>query len=242
MNKILYINKKVIPFHVYQTWSTKELPKFMKKTIDHNKEQNPDFIFHLYDDADCRNFIKQHYNGDVLLAYDGLKPGAYKADLWRYCILYMYGGIYMDVKIKLLFNFSLSELIYSEHYVKDIDGPFQNIGIYNAFMVHEPRSPILSKLIQQIVINVKEKYYGANPLSITGPELFGKIYEKMGLNNLDIIHTPNGKLSFKNKIIGVMYPQYREEQIANGVNVNGQNVNGQNKLHYSEMWRLKEVY
>ena len=232
MQKLLYHNKKVIPFHVYQTWSTKDVPKFMKKTIDHNKEQNPDFIFHLYDDADCRNFIKQYYNADVLSAYDGLKPGAYKADLWRYCILYMYGGIYMDVKIKLLFNFSLNELIYSEHYVKDIDGP--TFGIYNAFMVHEPRSPILFKLIEQVVKNVKDKYYGANPLSITGPELFGRIYEKMGLNNLDIIHTPNGKLSFKNKIIGVMYPQYREEQ-----NTNGQIAN---ILHYSEMWRLNEVY
>ena len=227
MQKLLYHNKKVIPHHVYQTWSTKDVPKYMKKTIDHNKELNPDFTFHLYDDADCRNFIKQHYNADVLLAYDGLKPGAYKADLWRYCILYMYGGIYMDVKIKLLFNFSLNELIFSEHYVKDIEGP--TFGIYNAFMVHEPRSPILFKLIEKIVIHVKEKYYGANPLSITGPELFGKMYEKMGLNNLDIIHTNSGKLSYKNKIIAVMYQQYREEQNGNGLNVNGQIANRQNE-------------
>lgn len=229
MNKILYHNKKVIPFNVYQTWSKKNVPPYMKKTMDHNKQLNPDFTFHLYDDNDCREFIKKNYNNDVLDAYDGLNPGAYKADLWRYCILYMYGGIYMDVKIKLLFNFSLKELVYSEHYVRDIDGPFQTIGIYNAFMVHEPRSPILFKLIEQIVLNVKEKYYGESPLSITGPELFGKIYENMGINMMDIIHLPNGKLSYKNKIIGVMYPQYREEQNGNG-------------LHYSELWRLKEVY
>jgi hypothetical protein len=98
-------------------------------------------------------------------------------------------------------------------------------------MVHEPRSPILFKLIEQIVKNVNEKYYGANPLSITGPELFGKMYKMMDYNMglIDIIHTPNGKLSYKNKIICVMYPQYREEQHVNG-------------LHYSELWRLKEVY
>ena len=56
------------------------------------------------------------------------------------------------------------------------------------------------------------------------------MYEKMGL--IDIIHTTSGKLSYKNKIIAVMYPQYREEQ----------NANGLNKLHYSEMWKLKDVY
>ena len=60
--------------------------------------------------------------------------------------------------------------------------------------------------------------------------MYEKMYEKMGL--IDIIHTTSGKLSYKNRIIAVMYPQYREEQ----------NGNGQNKLHYSEMWKLKDVY
>ena len=49
-----------------------------------------------------------------------------------------------------------------------------------------------------------------------------------------IIHFPNVKLSYKNKIIGVMYPQYREEQHVNGKN--------DNKVHYIEMWKNKMVY
>ena len=40
------------------------------------------------------------------------------------------------------------------------------------------------------------------------------------------------------KIIGVMYPQYREEQNANRQIGNGQNdIN----LHYSEMWKIMDV-
>lgn len=35
--------------------------------------------------------------GDVVLsAYDKIMPNAYKADLFRLCILYVYGGCYID--------------------------------------------------------------------------------------------------------------------------------------------------
>ena len=33
----------------------------------------------------CRDFIQKHFNMETLWAFDKLKPGAYKADLWRYC-------------------------------------------------------------------------------------------------------------------------------------------------------------
>ena len=51
------------------------------------KKTNPIFEHHLFDDNDCREFIKNNFPEVVLQAYDGLIPGAYKADLWRYCIL-----------------------------------------------------------------------------------------------------------------------------------------------------------
>ena len=35
---------------------------------------------------------------DVLNAYDSLIPGAYKADLFRYLVLYREGGVYLDCK------------------------------------------------------------------------------------------------------------------------------------------------
>jgi mannosyltransferase OCH1-like enzyme len=253
MNKILFFNKKIIPLHVYQTWSTHDLPPFMKKTIEHNQTLNPEFKFHLYDDDDCFQFIKNHFSADILNAYTKLKPGAYKADLWRYCVLYVNGGIYMDVKVKLSFNFSLKELIYSEHYVKDIAGPFDNLGIYNAFMVHAPKNTLLLKCIDQIVLNVYNKYYGENPLCITGPALVGRLFilDKYDLKLVDIQHTHDGKLAYKNKTFATMYRQYRDEQRGNEQRGNEQRGNEQRRnkqsgeeqrkdeeniyLHYSEL-------
>ena len=92
------IYNSIIPLSIYQTWFTKNLPSKMKERVNILKLQNPEFNHYLYDDDDCYEFIKNNFSKDVLNAYDSLIPGAYKADLWRLCILYINGGIYLDMK------------------------------------------------------------------------------------------------------------------------------------------------
>ena len=82
----------------------------MAKYVELLKEQNPEFEHYLYDDDDCRNFISKHFDEEVVEAFDLLIPGAYKSDLWRYCILYVTGGIYLDIKYKPIYGFKLIEL------------------------------------------------------------------------------------------------------------------------------------
>lgn len=100
----------VIPLNIYQTWHTKNLPPKMRECVNKMKRDNPDFKHHLYDDADCRKFIKKNFDIEVLDAFDKMVPGAYKADLWRYCILYKNGGIYLDIKFQCHDGFNLLEL------------------------------------------------------------------------------------------------------------------------------------
>jgi mannosyltransferase OCH1-like enzyme len=117
----------VIPFNIFQTWCDKKLPPKMRECVDRLKSQNPEFTHHLYDDNDCRNFIKTNFDSDVLESYDTLIPGAYKADLWRYCVLYKYGGIYLDIKYKCENGFKLIELTDKEYFV--LDRPYMNNNI-----------------------------------------------------------------------------------------------------------------
>ena len=105
--------------------------------------------------------------------------------------------------------------------------------------MYTPKNALLLKCIDQIVLNVSNNYYGENPLCITGPALVGKLFilEKYDLKLVDIEHTRDGKLAYKNKVFGTMYRQYREEQRGNFKKEKEQNVK-----HYSELWNLKEVY
>ena len=109
----------IIPLDIYQTWTTKDLPPKMRERVEILKRQNPRFTHHLYDDNDCREFIRTHFRPDVLAAYDSLIPGAYKADLWRLCVLFIHGGIYMDIKLICANGFKLIELTENDHFVKD---------------------------------------------------------------------------------------------------------------------------
>jgi mannosyltransferase OCH1-like enzyme len=120
-----------IPNNIFQTWHTKKLPLRMFQMIKKMIKSNPRFRYYLFDDNDCRNFIQKNFDTDVLHAYNNLIPGAYKADLWRYCILYKYGGIYIDIKYYPVNNFKLFNLLKKEHWVLDNGGG----GIYNALMV-----------------------------------------------------------------------------------------------------------
>ena len=86
----------VIPLNIFLTWSTKELPPKMQENLDRMRIVNPEFNIQLFDDNDCRKFIQNNFPENILIAFDTLKPGAYKADLWRLCILYINGGIYIN--------------------------------------------------------------------------------------------------------------------------------------------------
>jgi len=232
-----YINKKVynsiIPLNIYQTWHTKELPHNMSIHSQLIKKNNPAFNYFLFDDDDCREFIKNNFSDDVLNAFDSLIPGAYKADLWRYCILYKNGGIYLDIKYTFVNNFKFINLTEKEHLVMDIG----NNGIYNAFMVCLPGNELLLRAINKIVENVNNKYYGDNFLDPTGPIMLYKIitnYEKC--NMIDMKHNHHTKLGNK-------YIFFNTILILESYNNFSYEYNNNKKTeHYSLLWNNKNIY
>lgn len=226
--------KSIIPLKIYQTWATKDLPPKMKERVELLKSQNPRFEHHLFDDNDCREFIKKYFRSDVLNAYDRLIPGAYKADLWRYCVLFINGGIYLDIKFICNNNFKLIELTEKEHFVKDRILP---LSIYNALMVCKAGNPFLYKCIRSIVNNVNNNYYGSSPLHPTGPILLGNIILRNKLKlNIDMKHYENGGyIIYKNRfIISTEYNEYNSERTKTYEN--------KNLKRYDAMWNEKNIY
>lgn len=232
----------VIPLNIFQTWKTKDLKHGMKDAVDKLKATNPEFKHYLYDNDDCRAFIEKYFEKDVLTAFDCLIPGAYKADLWRYCVLYIYGGVYLDIKFVPVNGFKLINLMDKEHFCLDIirSWDMNNYGLYNAIMITKPNNIILKQCIDRIVINVKNKYYGSSKLEPTGPILLGHIYKnKQGeLQNIDLFI--NEKMSpipyfpqiiYNKYAILEMYPIYREEQEHN-----------KNNKYYTDLWNERAIY
>jgi mannosyltransferase OCH1-like enzyme len=224
----------IIPLKIYQTWYTKDLPDKMKERVELLKVNNPEFEHCLFDDNDCREFIKNNYDANVLYAYDHLVPGAYKADLWRLCVLYKNGGIYMDIKLSCINNFKLIELSETEHFVLDRVGP---LSIYNALLVCKRDNPFLWRGICRIAANVRHRIYGKTPLDPTGPRLLGDIILRNNLKlNTDLIHYTHGGYILYNGhfVISTDYSEYKNERtkIYNKINLK----------RYDKMWHERRIY
>jgi len=98
--KIIPNYQQEIPFNVWQTWKTTHLPPPIAQTIRRFRSNNPEYAHHLMTDAECGHFIEEHFSGTrTEQAYFRINPdfGAARADFWRYCVLFQYGGVYLDI-------------------------------------------------------------------------------------------------------------------------------------------------
>jgi len=220
-----------VPLNIFQTWHTLDLPPNMKKNVELLQKENPEFKYHLYSDDMCREFIQHNFGKDVLYAFDTLKPGAYKADLWRYCVLYIHGGIYLDIKYKCVNNFKLIELMKKEHWVLDLN----KVGVYNALIICKPHNTILLKAIYKIVNNVKNKFYGSHCLQPTGPIMLSELFTQTEKNNFDMFHTIyqtiHKLICYNGYIILKNYNEYAMDQ-----------KNNKKLTHYSILWERHNIY
>lgn len=96
---------RLIPRIVHQTWyekiNKKKYPN-MSRLVQSFKDAGWEYKF--YTDDDAEDFLRTHFPTEVLEAYQSLIPGAFKADLFRYCALLIHGGVYADVDIILESN------------------------------------------------------------------------------------------------------------------------------------------
>ena len=205
----------------------------MAKTVARLKSMNPEFKHYLFDDYDCRRFIAKYYDKDVLGAFDALVPGAYKADLWRYCVLYKYGGVYLDIKLSPVEGFRLKDLCTSNQYCKDIPESCVegSVSLFNGFLVSRPCNPIMMNCIKRILENVRNRYYGTRDLEPTGPVLLGSFFHPSEQFDIKLVKGPPVSITYRDKTIFETYPTYRKELTFHS-----------RVSHYGSLWKEKRVY
>jgi mannosyltransferase OCH1-like enzyme len=166
-----------IPRVIYQTFEEYEIPNGMFEAIQSWKDLNPEYEHYYYSEKDRLEFIEKFFDKKVLDAYLSIIPGAFKADLWRCCMLYENGGVYVDSDMICLqsLNDYLEE---GDEFLISRDDPMSKTFLANGFIASVPKHPFLKQQIDSIVNNIetkKECYY----LEISGPALFGKSVNKI---------------------------------------------------------------
>jgi len=147
------LNRKLIPRIIHQTWfeelSAERYPELIRLQ---NSWKLNGWDYRFYTDKDARNFIVKNYPSRFLLAYDGLIPGAFKADFFRYLVLLISGGVYADIDVML--DTSLETFIRPDMgffaprdtpgYVKE-----EYFCLWNGFIGSAPGHPFLVKAVER---------------------------------------------------------------------------------------------
>jgi hypothetical protein len=176
--------KPGVPRVIFRTYGNLTVSKPMYNYCHYEwKRLNPEYIIVWFSNKQCDRFMEKVFP-HLFDTYQMLKPGAYKADLWRLCVLYHFGGIYVDAFAtphqpldKMLQNcWSISG---RDQFIAPLDPPFSGSGVHNGFMVASKHHPFLKQCIDDIVLNVKNKYYGESSLAITGPICLRKSINKV---------------------------------------------------------------
>jgi hypothetical protein len=225
--KQLISQNQKIPRIIWQTFKTDTVPQEMYRAAMSWLEYNPEYEYRFFEDENCISFIKEHFDAKVLEAYYRIEPGAFRADLWRYCALYIYGGVYAD--IDTVCQSPLSKLIQEDDEFISPCATTSDYAIFNAFICTIPQHPFLKRTIERaadlILSNNPTKMFlivGPSGLGISTNLELGRDEEhsfkpgKYQINNfnfhiLDRIHTKEVK---ERKVINgdltVFLPKYQE--------------------------------
>ena len=147
------------------------LPPKVVENIESFKQHHPVLEHRLFRTEETRAFVAAEYGGEVLAAYDTLKPYAYKSDLARLCILLKHGGLYADLSVYFLRSWRQEDNqlgIFRDFFFA---APWQTA---NTVFFAPPGHKALAKGIELICENVRKRRYGKTFLCPTGPICFGR--------------------------------------------------------------------
>jgi mannosyltransferase OCH1-like enzyme len=161
-------------FTIFRTFKSRKIDEKMFERC-HKRwfDMNNSISMEWFDDVDCDAFMKSQ-SPKIYEAYTTLKPGAFKADLFRLCLLYERGGVYADaqtmpyVSMNEMFTGCFKEN-QKHRFVSVLDPKSSGGGIHNGFIFCSPEHPFVKRCIERIVNNVKNRDYTDSVLGITGP-------------------------------------------------------------------------
>ena len=132
----------------------------------HIKNLNPECTYKFINFVQGKEIIKNEFKDEtmkdkILYCLDHYPRYCHKSDLLRYCLLYIYGGVYLDVDLKPLISFN-------DIVTKDID-LFTSFGrdnkpmiinnnlihpiTSNGILISKKENPILLDLIKHSITN-----------------------------------------------------------------------------------------
>lgn len=163
-----------IPKIIHQIWVGKnKMPPMYKEYIKTWKIVHPDWEYRLWTDEDVEDF--PWINKDLFLNAEN--PGM-KSDIWRYEIINLHGGLYIDTDMECFRSFDpIQERL--EFYAGICDNKLIACGIFAS----KPNSPVLESVIANLGESISsynfDTFNADDIMFSTGPMYFTNIINEI---------------------------------------------------------------
>jgi mannosyltransferase OCH1-like enzyme len=158
-----YENK--IPKKIHQVWLGGKFPEKYKRIRDTWIEKNPDWEYKLWTDDDIDEFKLENIE-----QFNKINNLGAKSDIFRYEILYRYGGLYIDTDFECLKSFN--DLTYLDFFTGT--GHKIEPEVFNGLIACTPRHNLIRKMIDGI--KVVETNNFDKIMALTGPLYFSSVF------------------------------------------------------------------
>ena len=159
---------RCIPRRIFQTHSAPT------PHADTWRRHNPGYAYAFYDDNKCLAFVKEHFDARVVRAYQALRPGAARADLWRYCVLYVHGGVYIDADCRCLHPLDQWLPMDTDLVVVADHETHPWLDLFQAFLACTPGHPLMRRAVDAVVDHAERRLHAHSIFELCGPTCLGR--------------------------------------------------------------------
>ena len=234
------------------TKEKEEIPPLIKKAIKTVKVCFKNCSYKLYDNEKIIETIREGIGEEALKTYIKIKPYANKASFARYCIIYLHGGWYVDITVKMLKGINFNERVDFFGFRDLGDGLVPNTlpyNVQNSLFYSKKKCPILEKAIELVIENSRNEYYGVSPVCTTGPGVLGRALAINGLKDTNILGlftslTPNHKIKNRSYLMpdGNIVALHKDNWITDAEAGDISAFGLKKTNNYVKMWRERDVY
>lgn len=158
-----------IPKIIYQTFHSEKLRFVTRQFIRLMRLRNPGYRYEFYDDERVDRFFKEEFDEEIYNLFSRIDIGAVRADVFRYAVLYKYGGVYLDVDGYAIRD--LDKMIRPED--RCIVTHEGNPGLYAQYaLVCDKEHPFLKRTLDMVIDNLKHNRHPHDGHKMTGPTVY----------------------------------------------------------------------
>lgn len=146
-----------IPKNIWQTYELPfdQLEENIKESARTWQDLNPDWKYNYMDAKQREEFVLSEFGQDWYDIFVSCPLGVMRADIWRYMIVYTYGGVYAD--LDALCKAPIEDWWKDEYNL--IVGPENNTHFLNWVFAGKPKNSVLKNVLDTIKENFKNPDY-----------------------------------------------------------------------------------